>query len=198
MDGDPQHLPAREVVARGDRLLLARFRADDVDAVHRFAGDPAVCRHTAWGPNTLEQSRDFVHEVIDPDPERLDLAIIRPGEGGDAGSAGDDLIGSGAVWTTSAEHRSGELGHTLRADCWGRGYATEVAHLLLELGLGALGLERVAGSCSPDNLASARVLEKIGMRREGVLRGLYIVRGQRQDRLRRHRHRQRRRVASAG
>jgi RimJ/RimL family protein N-acetyltransferase len=90
---------------------------------------------------------------------------------------------SDPVWTTSAEHRAGELGYTIRRDCWGEGHATEVARLLVELGFGRLGLERLAATCDPDNAASIRVLEKAGLCREGLLRGLYRVRGRRRDQL---------------
>lgn len=157
----------------GPRLALARFRVSDVDAVHVFASDPEVCRFTGWGPNTLEETRTFVAEAARRHSDRFDLAVLR----------GDEVIGSASVWTTSPEHRVGELGYTIRRDCWGARFATEVARLLVELGFDRLGLERLAATCDPDNVASTRVLEKAGLRREGLLRGLYVVRGRRRDRL---------------
>ena len=163
----------RDVVIRGPHLALARFEPGDVEAVHLFASDPEVCRFTGWGPNTLDETRAFVDEAVKRHSDRYDLAVLH----------GNDLIGSASVWTTSPEHRVGELGYTIRRDCWGRGHATEVARLLVELGFGKLGLERLAATCDPDNLASVRVLEKAGLRREGLLRGLYLVRGRRRDRV---------------
>jgi RimJ/RimL family protein N-acetyltransferase len=163
----------RDVVTSGPRLALARFRDSDLDAVHAFASDPEVCRFTGWGPNTLADTRAFLDEAVQHRPDRLDLAVVRDGE----------VIGSASVWTTSPEHRAGELGYTIRRDCWGQGHATEVAGLLVELGFSRLGLERLAATCDPDNAASIRVLEKAGLRQEGLLRGLYRVRGRRRDRL---------------
>jgi RimJ/RimL family protein N-acetyltransferase len=58
-----------------------------------------------------------------------------------------------------------------------------VARLLVELGFNQLGLERLAATCDPDKAASVRVLEKVGLRREGLLRDLYLVRGRHRDRL---------------
>ncbi len=164
---------AREVVISGPRLALARFQDGDVEAVHRFASDPEVCRFTGWGPNTLEDTRSFVAEAVQRRSDRYDLAVLRD----------DEVIGSASVWTTSPEHRAGELGYTIRRDCWGDGHASEVARLLVELGFDQLGLERLAATCDPENVASVRVLEKAGLRREGLLRGLYVVRGRRRDRL---------------
>lgn len=163
----------REVVIRGARVALARFRESDVEAVHRFASDPVVCRYTGWGPNTLDDTRTFVAEAIPRNGDRYDLAVLR----------GEEVIGSASVWTTRPAHRVGELGYTVRRDCWGHGHATEVARLLVELGFSRLGLERLAATCDPANAASIRVLEKVGLRREGLLRGLYLIRGQQRDRL---------------
>lgn len=177
MDRDPaaaaRPTGSRQVVIRGDRVELARFDEGDVEAVHRFASDPAVCRYTTWGPNTWDETRAFVLDAVRSQDDRYDLAVVRDGE----------VIGSASVWTTSAAHRVGELGYTLRPDCWGRGYATEVARLLVRLGFGRLGLERLGATCDPGNAASVRVLENAGLRREGLLRGLYLVRGRHRDRL---------------
>jgi RimJ/RimL family protein N-acetyltransferase len=168
MSDDP-----RDVVTRGRRVVLARFRESDLDAVHSFASDPEVCRFTGWGPNTREETRSFIADAIEPSNDRYDLAVLR----------GDEVIGSASVWTTSPGDRAGELGYTIRRDCWGEGYATEVARLLVALGFERLGLERLGATCDPANAASARVLEKAGLRREGLMRGLYLVRGLRRDRV---------------
>jgi RimJ/RimL family protein N-acetyltransferase len=165
--------PARDVVIRGARVTLARFRESDVEAVHSFASDPEVCRFTGWGPNTLDDTRTFVAAAVRPQGDRYDLAVLR----------GDQLIGSASVWTTSPDHGVGEMGYTIRRDCWGEGHASEVARLLVDLGFNRLHLERLAATCDPGNAASVRVLEKAGLRREGLLRGLYLVRGRRRDRL---------------
>ncbi len=163
----------REVVIRGSRVALARFRESDIDAVHAFASDPVVCRFTGWGPNTLDETRAFLTDAVRRSNDRYDLAVVR----------GDEVIGSASVWTTSPVHRVGELGYTIRQDCWGQGFATEVARLLVELGFAHLDLGRLSATCDPANAASVRVLEKAGLRREGLLRGLYFVRGRHRDRL---------------
>src|SRR6476620_7493588 len=163
----------REVVIRGARVALARFRESDVEAVHTFASDPVVCRFTGWGPNTLDDTLTFVADAIPRNSDRYDLAVLR----------GVEVIGSASVWTTSRAHRVGELGYTIRRDCWSHGYATEVARLLVELGFAQLDLERLAATCDPANAASVRVLEKAGLQLEGLLRGLYFVRGRQRDRL---------------
>lgn len=155
----------------GPGLALARFVESDFNAVHEFASDPLVCEHTTWGPNTAEDTQAFIAEATTPVTDGFLLAVMR----------GEEAIGSAAVWTTSSSDRSGELGFTIRRDCWGHGYGTEVATLLLQLGFQRLGLERLAATCAPNNAGSVRVLEKAGPRQESLLRGHVLVRGRRRD-----------------
>ena len=164
----------------GPRLLLRDFRAADVEAVHSFAADPVVTRLTDFGPNTPEESAEFVRTAVARGPGRPD----RTGFGFAAElAATGQVIGSVGIAVSSAEHRRGHLGYVFHAAHWGQGYATEAAALLLEFGREVLGLHRIEATCHPDNHASARVLEKIGMRREGRLRDHLLVRGAWRDSL---------------
>jgi RimJ/RimL family protein N-acetyltransferase len=66
----------------------------------------------------------------------------------------------------SREHRQGEVGFVITPAHQGHGYAAEAATALLALAFHDLGLHRVIGRCDPRNTASARVMERMGMRRE--------------------------------
>jgi RimJ/RimL family protein N-acetyltransferase len=165
-------LGRRNPVATGSRLTLARFQQGDLDSVQAFASDPVVCQFTTWGPNTIEDTRAFLAEATKPTSAGYQTAILD----------GDQVIGTAAVWTTSPQDRSGELGYSIHRKFWGRGYATEVANLLLQLGFEQLRSERITATCAPDNTRSARVvLENVGFRR--ILRGHVLVRGKRRDSL---------------
>lgn len=121
------------------------------------------------GPNSLTETQAFLAEAT---IERADGYVLD-----------GSFIGSAAAWSTSASNKAGEMGYTPHPNCWGQGYATEVAELLLRVGFEQLELERVAATCDPENLASARVLEKAGLRYEGRLRGNVVARGRRRDSL---------------
>jgi RimJ/RimL family protein N-acetyltransferase len=86
---------------------------------------------------------------------------------------------AGGVGTriTNVEQREGDLGYVLRKNLWGQGIATEAARAVLDFAFDALGLHRVWATADPENVASVRVLEKLGMRREGLLRRNIFVRG---------------------
>jgi [ribosomal protein S5]-alanine N-acetyltransferase len=63
----------------------------------------------------------------------------------------------------------GEIWYLVEPESWGRGIATGAVKHLIDFGFGELGLHRIWATCLPDNPASARVLEKVGMRKEGFL-----------------------------
>lgn len=161
------------------RLLLRDFVPSDVDAAHAFASDPEVTRYTDWGPNDVETTRAFVRASVAQTRERdrgeFNLAAVRRASGA--------VIGVVAVGVTSQRHHRGELGFVFHRDHWSQGYATEAAGLLLRFGFDHLALRRMEATCHPDNIGSARVLEKIGMRLEGRLRSHKLVGRQWRDSL---------------
>lgn len=160
------------MILEGERVLLREFTADDHDAVHAFAGDADVVRFMDWGPNDRAATEAFlisvaVHQALDP-RRVFELAITD--------SASGIVVGSCALHEYDASHRSGHIGYVLHPAWRGRGFATEASALLLELGFESLGLHRIFATCHPDNLASARVLERVGMRAEGRMRGDRLIR----------------------
>ncbi|MBO3742415.1 GNAT family N-acetyltransferase [Actinoplanes flavus] len=157
---------------RTARLRLRPFEPGDVTAVHAYAGDPEVVRFMHWGPNRPAETATFVAESVDPPAGVHPFAVERDGE----------LIGAVELRTTSAAHRRGEFGYVLARHAWGRGYATEAAAAVLAYAFD-LGLHRVAATCDPANVASRRVLEKIGLRYEGHLHDYLHIRGEWRDRL---------------
>lgn len=93
-------------------------------------------------------------------------------------AAPETVIGEGVVSRNpNYPNRQGEIGFGLARAWWGQGYGSELAAALLAAGFGQMNLHRLSARCSADNAASARVMEKAGMRREAVLRDLVFARG---------------------
>lgn len=161
------------------RLSLRPFRADDHAALHAIAGDPEVVRWMDWGPNTPEETGVFLGYALVGEAETprrsWKFAVVRAADGA--------LIGSAELHIESPEHRRGAMGYLIAPAAQGQGYATEAARAVLEFGLSEGGLHRVSATCDPENLGSVRVLEKIGMSREGRLRDHFLIRGEWRDRL---------------
>ncbi|GAA0283958.1 GNAT family N-acetyltransferase [Cryptosporangium japonicum] len=150
----------------GARLRLRPFRSADEAAVHRYASDPEVTRFTDWGPNTPADTAEFIRAVVDP-PASVHPFAVELRESGEV-IGGVELRVLGDV---------GVFGYTLARAYWGRGHATEAARLLVEYGFGSLGLARIEATCSPQNLASARVLTKAGLQQVDHLVDHVLVRG---------------------
>jgi RimJ/RimL family protein N-acetyltransferase len=93
------------------------------------------------------------------------------------------LIGDFTLKFLSAEHRQGEIGFVLHPDHHGRGYATEAAPLILRFGFEQRGLHRIIGRCDGRNTASARLMERLGMRREAHLVENEFIKGEWADEL---------------
>lgn len=159
--------------------MLRPLEAGDFRAVHAYATDPEVVRFMDWGPNTLDDTTVFLDRMITSagrSPRtQFPLAIVPV--------PGDTPVGVVELQIDSAEHRRADIGYVLARAAWGHGYASEAAAAMLRFGFDELDLHKISATCDPDNRGSARVLEKIGMRREGVLRDHFLVRGQWRDRL---------------
>lgn len=146
------------------RLVIRDFEDGDFEAVHAYGSDPEVVRFVEFGPNTEEETRDFLNRAKMARWERprkiFHLAVVGQSDG--------RLIGGCGIYVDAASQQA-TIGYTLSRDAWRQGIGTEVAQALLRFGFERLKLHRIAASCDVENVASWRVMEKEGMRREGHL-----------------------------
>lgn len=159
---EPQALDTPTLVT--ERLLLRRFRPADEADVFRYCCDPEVARMTTWEPHeTLEDTRRFLRWAQTCYDEAIGgpWAMTRR-ETGDVVGA----IGLTVVWP----HLRGEIGYWVGRPFWREGLTTEAGRAVLEYAFGHLALHRVEARCDVANSASERVMQKLGMSFEGVLR----------------------------
>lgn len=147
-----------------ERLRLRELRADDENDIHEYASDPEVVRLMIWGPNTRDLTREFLDRSLQaqtqwPRPE-VGLAIELKSE--------RHLIGSIGLRLKDEANRTADIGYVLNRKYWGRGYMTESARAILEVAFKHLKLHRVWATCDTRNRASYRVMERLGLRREGL------------------------------
>jgi RimJ/RimL family protein N-acetyltransferase len=132
--------------------------------VNRLAGDRRIADTTLNIPHPYDESMALAwigtHEEAAERGESVTLAITEKG---------GSLVGAVAL-TINRAHQRAELGYWIAVPRWGRGYATEAASALVDYAFGTLGLRRVVAHCLTRNVPSSRVMEKIGMQREGMLR----------------------------
>jgi RimJ/RimL family protein N-acetyltransferase len=149
-----------------DRLLLRPFAVTDFDALLAIQSRADVARYLYWDPRTAAEVRETL------DAKVRATAIIAEGDNLSLGAVlreSGQLIGDCSLRWASAEHRQAEIGFVFHPDHHGRGYATEAAAALLGLAFDDLRSHRVFGRLEARNTASARVLERLGMRKEAHL-----------------------------
>ncbi|NLJ16665.1 MAG: GNAT family N-acetyltransferase [Clostridiales bacterium] len=146
------------------RLILRNIEKDDFSAIQSYTSDIENVKYMSFGPNDESKTRNFINECLEHSKKEprihYDFAIILK----DSGMG--KMIGSCGIYLDEGLYQ-GFLGWILHKDYWKKGYMPEVGHALLELGFDKLNLHRIYAYCNDDNYGSYRVMEKIGMRREG-------------------------------
>jgi RimJ/RimL family protein N-acetyltransferase len=163
-----------------DRLLLRPFAATDFEALLAIQSRADVARYLYWDPRTAAEVRETL------DAKVRATAIVAEGDSLSLAAVlreSDQLIGDCSLLWASAEHRQAEIGFAFHPDHHGRGYATEAARALLRIAFEDVGLHRVIGRTEARNIASARVLERLGMRREAHFVENEYVKGEWQSEL---------------
>lgn len=159
------------------RLILREFREDDLHAIHAYGSDPEVARFMAWGPNTPDETRAFLDQVLAAQEEWPRPAVCAAIEIAATGQ----LIGAVELRVIDPANLGGNFGWTLNREHWGQGYAPEAATALLGQGFQAMGLHRITATCDARNRKSWRGLEKLGLRREGAFHRDLRVKGRWRD-----------------
>ncbi len=144
-----------------DRLILRPFEEDDFEAVHAYASVAENVQYMLWGPNEESDTRAFISYAVLKSKETpchdYQYAVVL--------KSSRKLIGSCGL--TISDGNEAELGWILHKDYWKQGYGTEMGTRMIELGFSELDLHRIIAHCDTENYGSYRVMERIGMRREG-------------------------------
>ena len=167
-------MPAFEpTVLATERLLLRRLVAPDAAALFDVFSDPEVMRYwssAAW--SAMEQADQYIiaadEGLARGDNLRLGIEV----------AAGGQLIGQITLHGFSQQNRRCDVGYALGRAHWGHGYLGEALAAMLDHGFSELDLNRVEADIDPRNAASAKALERMGFRHEGLMRERWIVAGE--------------------
>ncbi len=143
------------------RLFLRRFADADLEAFVAYRSLPEVARYQSWDAFSMLEGRALIATMRDLEPglpgQWFQFALQDRASG--------ELVGD-CAFRADANGSQAEIGFTLAPAHRGKGYATEAVRALLEYAFVTLSLHRVIGNCDARNLASARVMERAGMRPE--------------------------------
>jgi RimJ/RimL family protein N-acetyltransferase len=157
-----------------DRLILRTFRPEDLDAFLAYRNDPLVALHQSWDlPYSRKQGMAFVDEMTKAIPGEagvwFQIAIELKATGA--------MIGDCVFCRLKEDVRQAEIGFSLAYAYQRQGYASEAIRRLLDYLFHELELHRVRAICDVENRASARLLERVGMRREAHFIESFWIKG---------------------
>lgn len=151
----------------GEDVSLRSFTQDDIDDVLVYASSDAVTEHTAWQAQDRTGVAAFLAQTGDT-PTSLHRAIVW--------RRTDEVIGGIHIWHTDSP-RVAEMGYVVNPAFAGLGVATTAATWCLRCAFDDWNMTEVLGRCRPENGASARVLEKLGMSLRTTIANDVTIRG---------------------
>lgn len=154
------------------RLLLREFVPSDWESVHSYATHPDAYEFMPWGPNTEEETKQFVKKAIDEKwsskRTSYEFAVVNQEE--------NQLIGGFGLKCNPQTEYNCEVGYCLSPNYWGEHYATEGVSGLITYAFNVLGMHRVYAVVDPQNSRSIKLLEKLKFRKEGVFKEHKFIR----------------------
>ena len=148
------------------RLILRRITMRDAEDVFAYSRDPEVARHVLWAAQKrLSEAKDFCRW------QRRQYRADEPASWGIILKETGHLAGTIGYMDYNPDNATVELGYSLARERWNRGYMTEALSKVIHHTFTKMDIHRIEAQHEVDNPSSGRVMEKCGMRREGVLRG---------------------------
>lgn len=154
------------------RLLLRRMTMADAQDMYAYSSDPEVARHVLWDTHrSVGESRAYLRYIL------RQYRLNEPSSWGIELRETGHLIGTiGFMWW-NRENRSAEVGYSLARAQWNQGLMSEALREVILFGFEEMQLHRVEAQHETTNPASGRVMQKVGMREEGILRGRLYNKG---------------------
>ncbi|HMQ63075.1 MAG TPA: GNAT family N-acetyltransferase [Flavilitoribacter sp.] len=160
------------------RLVLAELTWDDLGNIHDLYSCPEVEEFNTIGiPEDLNMTKILIRSTVEAarsgDQKNFGWTINLKSSG--------MFIGEAGLSVTNDRFRMGEIYYNLLPEFWGQGFATEAVKTIIKFGFEELRLHRIEAGVTTDNQMSIKVLEKVGMTREGLKRKMLPIRGNWKD-----------------
>jgi ribosomal-protein-alanine N-acetyltransferase len=155
-----------------ERLHLRKLELEDAPDYFQFANDPTVTAATLWDRHmTIDDTINYLKKVIHKFESKQAIRW------GIFNKEDRKLIGRTGLISIDQIHEKAEIGYALSSEYWNQGYATESTKEVIRFSFLEVGINRIEARCNYDNVGSYRVLEKLGMSCEGILRQQLKIKG---------------------
>ncbi len=151
------------ITLKTNRLLISTISLKDLEKIHELHSLPETDEFNTLGiPQNISETKSIITQWVKGGTEKkgsfvLKIELLQ----------GEQFVGLIALNLGSPKFRIAEVWYKLHSDFWGNGYATESLNKILEYGFSELNLHRIEAGCAVENIGSIKVLEKVGMTREG-------------------------------
>lgn len=164
------------VILKTKSLVIRDYRIQDLKVIHDLVQPVEIYKFQHWGPNSFKDTENFIMTCLAQQKQnpRCDFELCIEDKN-------QQVVGAIGIRINGLQHQKGDFGYWIRKDQWGKGFATEASLAILNFGFEKLGLNRIWATAAPENKASLRVLEKVGLQYEGVLRQDVYIRGKYRD-----------------
>lgn len=154
---------------------MRQLREADLEQLLAIQSRPEVARFMYWPPRTRTEVEHWLRAALRPARFEAegDALVVAAEE-----RTSVRIAGTVTLFLRSRADQQGEIGFMFHPDFQGQGLATEATRVILNLGFEALGLHRIFGRCDGRNLASSRLMDRLGMRQEAKLIENEMVKGE--------------------
>jgi ribosomal-protein-alanine N-acetyltransferase len=161
-----------------DRLNFRQVSTDDINNIHELHSLLETDRFNTLGiPKTIKQTEGIINEWLVGQNAKPPTSYIFCLDLVDT----NQFIGLIALNIGNPNYKTAEVWYKIHLNHWRQGYATEALTKLLDFSFNELKLHRIEAGCAVENIASGKVLEKVGMTKEGMKRKKLPIRGEWKD-----------------
>ena len=144
------------ILAETERLILRRYKKEDIQDLFEYLSDPEVVKYEPYKPMTLEEAKENLEWRIGTD-EMIAVEL----------KDSHKMIGN--VYMGKRDFEALEIGYVINRNAWGHGYAAESCKALIQQAF-SNGVHRIYAECDPENVRSWKLLEALGFQREAHFR----------------------------
>jgi len=157
-------------------LILKKMTLKDAEDLFEYASDPEVTKYVTWAPHkSIDDSIDFLKSVL----RRYENNEVS--EWGIVYKENNKFIGTCGYVLWVPVHSLAEIAYALSGEYWGKGLMTEAVKEVIKYGFEKMNLNRIYARCFVENIGSQKVLEKVGMKFEGILREQMFIKSKFSD-----------------
>lgn len=159
-----------------DRIKLRKMTINDVNDMYEYCSDEEISKYTVWfSHKSVEDTHQFLRTVL----SKYEKQEVSPW--GIEDKKTKKFIGTTGFISWDTKNSKAELGYAVSRKFWNQGYMTEAVKRVISFGFKNMDLVRIEARCHPHNIGSARVMEKTGMKFEGILRKHILAKGIHED-----------------